>query len=473
MRLDTQCDKGPHRRYAAAVPTTWRLFTDDEAEREVFKSLAAVLKLPNEPAGPPNRLRHVVRIEHAGQNYYLKTFQKTQWKNRVHFLLSEPRAVDDADRERKVTDALRQGGYQAPRPVAYGRDGAAAYYLCAQLPGESLAEHMQKGLVDAALGRQLAAHCGKLLAAGFQLPDLSADHVFPGVDDGIAAHLQPAVLDLHNGGTCVAGAPTRKVLGRVLRRFARSVRGLPVDRNLAMAFAVRLLRHAGTGKPERRQLLTAAQPFGTAARYELGNRSRNYAERNPKRAQRERELLERVWPGNNNETVLDLPCGTGRLLPFLREHGHQVAQGDGAFAMLEQADSRGMRGELLVQANALQIPFGDGSVDGVVMFRFLHHLPPEAAKSAIAEACRVARRFVVVSFFHPCSMHHLQRRTRQLLGTPATRFAMTLAAIKKTAKRHGFELHRSTAQLPFARDLWLASFTRLQNPAARAGTGES
>jgi ubiquinone/menaquinone biosynthesis C-methylase UbiE len=455
------------------VPTTWRLFTDDEAERQAFASLAATLKLPSEPAGPPNRLRHVVRLKHAGQSYYLKTFQKTQWKNRVHFKLSEPRAVDDADRERKVTDALRQAGYQAPRPVAYGRDGATAYYLCAQLPGESLAEHMQKGAVDAVLARQLAAHCGKLLAAGFQLPDLSADHVFPGVDDGIAAHRQPAVLDLHNGGTCAAGAPTRKVLGRVLRRFARSVRSLPVDRKLAIAFAVRLLRHAGTAKPQRRQLLTAAQPFGTAARYELGNRSHNYAERNPKRAKRERELLERIWPGRQNETVLDLPCGTGRLLPFLRDHGHRVAQGDGAFAMLKQADSRGMRGELLIQANALQVPFGDACVDGVVMFRFLHHLPPEAAKNAIAEACRVARRFVVVSFFHPCSMHHLQRRTRQLLGTPATRFAMTLATIKKTAKRHGFELHQSTAQLPFARDLWLASFTRTQIPVAQAGTDKS
>jgi len=452
------------------VPTTWRLFTDDDLEREAFASLAAVLDLPSEPAGPPNRLRHVIRVEHAGRNYYLKTFQKTQWKNRLHFKLTKPHAADDADRERQVTDALRHNGYQAPRPVAYGRNGATSYYLCAQLPGESLAEHMKKGAVDAELSQQLAEHCGKLLAAGFQLPDLSADHVFPGVEDGVAAHREPAVLDLHNGGIGPAGAPTRKVLGRVLRRFARSVRGLPVDRNLAMAFAVRLLRHAGSGKQQRRQLLTAAQPFGTAARYEQGNRSRNYAERNPKRAQRERELLERVWPGKPNERVLDLPCGTGRLLPFLRDHGHQVAQGDGAFAMLSQANSRGMRGEMLFQANALQIPFGDACVDGVVMFRFLHHLPPEAAKSAIAEACRVASRFVVLSFFHPCSMHHLQRRTRQLLGTPATRFAMTLTTIKKIAKRHGFELQQSTAQLPFARDLWLASFTRSEIPPVRTST---
>jgi len=440
------------------VPKTWRLFTEDPDELAAFASLADVLALPNEPAGPPNRLRHVVRIEHGGQNYYLKTFQKTQWKNRVHFQLSPPRASDDADRERKVTDAIRKKGYQAPRPVAYGRDGDKAYYLCAQLPGMSLAEHMRAGDVDKRLANQLARHCGTLLKDGLQLPDLSADHVFPGVDDGVPAHREPAVLDLHNGGTA-AKPPTRKVLGRVLRRFARSVRELPVDRGVAMAFATRLLRSAGVDKAMRRQLLTAAQPFGTAARYEQDGRSHTYAERNPKRAKAERRLLERVWPGQAGETVLDLPCGTGRLLPFLREQQHRVLQADGALAMVKQAREQGCAGDLMLQSNALQMPFADSSVDGVVMFRFLHHLPPDAAKAAIAEACRVARRFVVVSFFHPCSLHHLQRRTRQLLGTPATRFAMPLKTVKKVARQQGFSLDRSTAQMPFARDLWLASFT--------------
>ena len=463
MRSNTRSDKRTQGRYAAAVPTTWQLFTEDPGERAAFASLTSVLALPNEPAGPPNRLRHVVRIEHAGQGYYLKTFQKTQWKNRLHFWLSEPRATDDADRERKVTEALRARGYRAPRPVAYGRDGAASYYLCAQLAGISLAERMRAGEVDKELADHLARHCGKLLADGFQLPDLSADHVFPGVHDGVEAHEHPAVLDLHNGGTSNQAA-TGKVLGRVLRRFARSVRDLPVDRAVAMAFAVRLLRSAGTDRRERRQLLTAAQPFGTAARYEQADRSRTYATRNPKRAATERRLLERIWPGATGETVLDLPCGTGRLLPFLRAHGHRVAQGDGALAMLQQATEHGLVGDLATQCSALQVPFADASVDGVVMFRFLNHLPRDAAKAAIAEACRVARRFVVISFFHPCSMHHLQRRARQLLGTPATRFAMSLGSIRKIAHHNGFELHRNTAQLPFARDLWLASLLR------RAGT---
>lgn len=453
MRRHRRCDKGAPLRYARRVPR-WQLFTDDPDERETFADLPTTLALESEPAGPPNRLRHVVRIEIRGATYYLKCFQSTQWKNRLHFATTRPRATDDADRERRVTDALRQAGHGAPRPVAYGRDGAASYYLCAALPGAALAERIAAGSADSRLADAVARHCGRLLGAGFQLQDLSADHVFA-EDDG-TLH----VLDLHNGGVGPKGPPTRKLLTRVLRRFARSVRELPVARSAAMRFAIRLLRAASTPRRLRRSLLTAAQPFGTAARYEQGDRSKHYAERNPRRAEQERRLLERVWPGRPGERVLDLPCGAGRLLPFLRERGHQVAQGDGALAMLQQADQRAMRGELLVQADALQMPFGDDTVDGVVMFRFLHHLPPEAARAAIAEACRVARRFVVVSFFHPVSMHHLQRRARQWLGTPATRFAMPLSSVRRVAGKQGFELHASTAQMRFARDLWLAAFVR-------------
>jgi len=155
---------------------------------------------------------------------------------------------------------------------------------------------------------------------------------------------------------------------------------------------------------------------------------------------------------------LDAPCGAGRLLPFLQERGHRAAQLDGAFAMLQQTANTGARAGLCVQGDALQLPFADDAVDGVVMFRFLHHLPPDAARQAIAEACRVARRFVVVSFFHPCSVHHARRRLAQLTGAPATRFALSLGAVRAAAARHGFRLERSAAQLPFARDLWVAAF---------------
>jgi len=149
------------------------------------------------------------------------------------------------------------------------------------------------------------------------------------------------------------------------------------------------------------------------------------------------------------------------LLAPLRDHlRHRVVHADGALAMLQQARAAARQPAPSVQADALALPFANLCVDGVVMFRFLHHLPAELSAQALAEACRVAARFVVVSFFHPCSFHHLTRMLRRIGGSPPTRFARTLAQVQRELARHGFVLHRSAADLPFARDLWLASFVR-------------
>jgi SAM-dependent methyltransferase len=159
--------------------------------------------------------------------------------------------------------------------------------------------------------------------------------------------------------------------------------------------------------------------------------------------------------------VLDAPCGAGRLLPFLRERGHRVLWADAARAMLREARQREPAPPPAALADALSLPFRDGACDGVLSFRFLHHLPRERAKAAVAEACRVARRFVVVSFFHPCSAHHLQRRLRDLArGRAPSRHALTLGRLRRWCRAHGFRLHGRAAELPFARDLWVASFVR-------------
>lgn len=439
----------------APVRQAWQLESDDATERRLFATLDATLALPSSPAGPPNRLRHVVRIETPAGHYFLKTFARTQAKNRLRFLLSAPRASNDAEREGRMATALRAAGFVAPRCVASGRRGAASFLLLAAVPGRSCEELLLDGAIDDPLARRVAEHCGRLLAAGFWLPDLGADHVF-----ATDADHPLAVIDLHNGTRAAAGPPPSRIGKRVLRRFARSAQQLPWPPRRKFAFAVRLLRAAGLRGRAARRVFEGLPPLATAARYEARGKSLAYAERNPRRTQRELALLRRIWPGQPGETVLDLPCGAGRLLPMLRDElGHRVIAADGALAMLREARARD-RATSAVQADALAMPFGTGVVDGVVMFRFLHHLPPDARRRAIAEACRAARRFVVASFFHPCSAHHLQRCLRQLGGGSPTRFAVTLRAIAAEFAAHGFRVHAKAADLPFARDLWTASFVR-------------
>ncbi|MGB3969336.1 MAG: methyltransferase domain-containing protein, partial [Planctomycetota bacterium] len=145
----------------------------------------------------------------------------------------------------------------------------------------------------------------------------------------------------------------------------------------------------------------------------------------------------------------------------------RVLAADGSLAMLRQARSRVPDAPPAALANALALPFADAAVDGVVMFRFLHHLPRDAAALAIAEACRVAGRFVVVSFFHPLSAHHLARTVRTWLGKPPSRFAVDLGTLRTRFAAHGFALAATAAERRYVRDLWLAAFVRtLAQPRA-------
>lgn len=452
MRRGHGCGKAARRLRCRAVADAWKLLTEEPRERATFASLAATQALPATPAGPPNRLRDVARIATPHGVYFLKRFQRTQWKNRAKFALTRPFAADDAARECAMTQALRAAGTAAPRPIAVGRQGPAAFYLCAELPGRPLREALADG-VDGTLLRAAARWAGRLLAAGFRLPDLSADHVF--VDD--AGRF--GVLDLHNGALAAPGPAPAALLRRVLRRCRSSLRASGLPAALAVRGAVALLAAAGCPRARRRALLATAPPWATADRYDAPGKSAAYAARNPARTARELGLLARVWPGRPGELVLDLPCGAGRLLPVLRERfGARVLQADGSLAMLREAAARGAA--LRAQADALALPFADRSVDGVVCFRFLHHLPAEAADRAIAGACAIARRFVVASFFHPCSAHGLRRLVAGWLGRPSPRYARTLGAIDRAFARHGFRRVSAAADMPFARDLWVAAYER-------------
>lgn len=452
MRRGRGCGKAARRLRCRAVADAWNLLTDDPRERAAFASLAAALALPATPAGPPNRLRDVVRVATPHGAYFLKRFRRTQWKNRAKFTLTRPFAADDAARECAMTQALRAAGAAAPRPIAVGRHGAASFYLCAELPGRPLRTALADG-VDGALLRAAARWAGRLLAAGFRLPDLSAEHVFVDGDGRFG------VLDLHNGGLAAPGPAPLALLRRVLRRCRGSLRDVGLPARLALRAAAALLAAAGCARTRRRALLAAAPPWATADRYDAPGKSAAYAGRNPARTARELRLLARVWPGRPGETVLDLPCGAGRLLPVLRDRfGARVLQADGSLAMLREAAARAAAPR--AQADALAPPFADRSVDGVVCFRFLHHLPAEAADRAIAGACAIARRFVVASFFHPCSAHGLRRLVAGWLGRPSPRYARTLGAVDRAFARHGFRRAAVAADLPFARDLWVAAYER-------------
>jgi SAM-dependent methyltransferase len=103
-----------------------------------------------------------------------------------------------------------------------------------------------------------------------------------------------------------------------------------------------------------------------------------------------------IWL-TGSRSVLDVGCGTGRILRFLREWGARPVGLDISRPMLEVARTLNP-GVDLVQATAESLPFMEGSFDAATSaYGCLSHV--ESFERAMAEIARVARHRAVFSVY--------------------------------------------------------------------------
>jgi SAM-dependent methyltransferase len=96
--------------------------------------------------------------------------------------------------------------------------------------------------------------------------------------------------------------------------------------------------------------------------------------------------------------VLDVGCGTGRGVSFLRQRrpGLEIRGVEPVEALIERAVAdHGVPRELLSVATGEALPFPDQSFDAVMALGVLHHVPDPSA--VISEMQRVARRAIFIS----------------------------------------------------------------------------
>jgi SAM-dependent methyltransferase len=204
---------------------------------------------------------------------------------------------------------------------------------------------------------------------------------------------------------------------------------------------------------ERADLVRArkklAQGYPARTRYQGERAIEDYGARSAKRHRAEARLLESVLPEKIDGVVLDVPCGLGRWGELLASRGARVVSLDISPGMAERAGGSAAVGELE------HLPVAGKSVEGVLCFRFLHHVPSAQMRGRIlAEMARVARNFVIVSFFHPCSAHNAMR----VLGGGGGRFSTTLARLQREARKVGLVLEAAKGEMPYFKDLWVARF---------------
>ena len=163
--------------------------------------------------------------------------------------------------------------------------------------------------------------------------------------------------------------------------------------------------------------------------------------RKRQRTRRELHILETLLSGfPDNETLLDVPCGGGRLSQPMVDRTKVLIEMDIAEAQLDLALSRQLGNQWGVLGSALALPVDGLAVDGAICARLSHHLPDPAERDKLlSELMRVAQKFVVVSFTDRQSVQSFGRKLRGKALNPC---AMAVEEITSAAHKAGFDLQK-------------------------------
>jgi len=163
--------------------------------------------------------------------------------------------------------------------------------------------------------------------------------------------------------------------------------------------------------------------------------------RDQKRTRRELYILNTLLGMvSNTESLLDIPCGGGRLSVPLADKTKNLINMD---ASLEQvklalAVETHTTPRFGASASALALPFKDKSIDGILNARLSHHLPSMAERAELLdELLRVARKFLIFSFTDVNSTNTFYKKIRGKKPNPVT---MSVGEIEAACSRHAVKL---------------------------------
>lgn len=209
---------------------------------------------------------------------------------------------------------------------------------------------------------------------------------------------------------------------------------------------------------------TSAPAYQARVKYNEA-KARKYQIRKERKNRAELHLVERAFRLIPLGSVLDAPCGGGRVSLLLADKGYQMKAGDLSEAMRgiarENFDKAGL--SIPVEAEDVErLSYASQSFNTVICFRLFHHFPdPQIRQQVVKELCRVASEFVALSYFSPYSVTSLQRRWRTARGGRVSqKHSNSLEEVDGYFRAAGFRLVRDFARLPLIHTLHLAVFQR-------------
>ncbi len=180
---------------------------------------------------------------------------------------------------------------------------------------------------------------------------------------------------------------------------------------------------------------------------------------------RDQRLVEKaVRHAGHVERILDVPCGTGRLLRSLASRvphsvGADISLDMIQFSRLPTPVKGGPKGLLeYVQCDAKYLPFSNDSFDVVVSGRFLHHLfhlPRAERVQVMREFARVSRKWVLGDFNIQYGLKYYINRLRStLVGKPLKSQRMAAGKVFGELAQAGLQVEQVYPISWFASEKW-------------------
>ena len=197
--------------------------------------------------------------------------------------------------------------------------------------------------------------------------------------------------------------------------------------------------------------------------------AQRYTQRRPAKHQTEMNMVSAAvhkLPNDEVKTFLDVPCGVGRISLWLGQKGFSITAGDLGEAALELTKKlmtdAGIAADISVQ-DIFAMTYDDRSFDATICFRLLHHFSePEDQAAIIAELCRCAKKYVLISYLSPYSVTSIRRKARKLItAKPVKQNPTAPGQLKNMFSTSGFELFNSVKRSGVLHSLQLSTFVRI------------
>ena len=170
-------------------------------------------------------------------------------------------------------------------------------------------------------------------------------------------------------------------------------------------------------------------------------------------AKREVSVISRMLRGIDDlgETLVDVPCGTGKLGRVLSELPVRVVAADASCEMMAWAADE-YDGQFLgfQCADVRAMPVASASIGTVVCLRLFQRLPDETRRCALREFARITAKNLIVSYSLRTALRNVHSRIRSLYArSQETFYRVDQAQLHWELREAGFEVKTTEYVQPF------------------------